>query len=408
MKEKEIVLRSLAVKRSVFLITAVFLITILSVGIISISFLSSLNSYVANNEKNNITLRTLTVSRAYGDNDGSYSLSEDDYELFRSMDHVISAYSYEYQMFFSTAKVDMNGEEKPFGANFLGVNEKSVPYGIADEKAVPEVLSGNGVLIPDILYDKNGKEIKTKRLKGNSIVAQIVQYDYSGTDHSSGLPSVVGTEQMEFIVAGIYKTEEFPGLENQIYISTDNIGAMNELCWQGYNDDSFDSTATIIIDSFENVGETIDKLVSKGYIANTVTTIEKGVVSVFKMISVVIILLLSLFLGIGISFLHRNNFEKSSDQFSLLMASGFTTEQVRQYYDYIVVIVILICFIASVALSLIVRRPISVFLFNDPYGLRIKAMTCMAVLLCAEIVAVLSVSMNYSRLFSELQIIKDE
>ena len=54
MKEKEIVLRSLAVKRSVFLITAVFLITILSVGIISISFLSSLNSYVANNEKNNI------------------------------------------------------------------------------------------------------------------------------------------------------------------------------------------------------------------------------------------------------------------------------------------------------------------------------------------------------------------
>ena len=222
------------------------------------------------------------------------------------------------------------------------------------------------------------------------------------------MPSVVGTEQMEFIVAGIYKTEEFPGLENQIYISTDNIGAMNELCWQGYNDDSFDSTATIIIDSFENVGETIDKLVSKGYIANTVTTIEKGVVSVFKMISVVIILLLSLFLGIGISFLHRNNFEKSSDQFSLLMASGFTTEQVRQYYDYIVVIVILICFIASVALSLIVRRPISVFLFNDPYGLRIKAMTCMAVLLCAEIVAVLSVSMNYSRLFSELQIIKDE
>lgn len=407
MKERMLIIKSLFVKKGTLIISVLLLIVVMTAGIISLSFLRSLNKYVECSKENNISLRTLSVSKRSME-DQTSELSKVDYEAISSIENVLTAYSYKNYMKSSTVQISAAGKEVNIRCNLIGMDDKSFPSELGNGKYTYESLSNNGVLIPNVLYDRDSKPIKTKGLIGNTVTVEIVQYDYANASGIAVKPQVIDTKYVEFTVQGIYDSESFPGMSNQLYISTENVGTLNDLYWQGYMDNTYNSIAMVIVDDFANMGKTTDDLAGKGYEAYPMGTIELGAIAVTRWISIVILIILSLVLCMGVFYLLRNNLIKNEDQLHILMATGYTNRQIHKFYIFYIMAAVLLCFAVSWIVSAIIRRPLSMFFFSDIYRLRVSIMTCLEVLACSCVVAVCSVISGLTDLFAAPVVFEEE
>lgn len=406
MKSRRIILKSIAIKTNIRVITGVLLLFVFSILIISCSFLYSTNTYISSNERYNISMRTLIISKPMKDS-MDVGFTAEELDRIAELESVVSVFPGSNH-FSNLANIRDNNDRETAGfmASFIGIDENSLPNDFEFKDYTYDMFEKNGAIVPDTIYTLEGKAISTKEMSGETLASEIIQYDLLAEVSPVEAPPVLAIVQTELTIVGVYDMEKNCGGENRIFISAGSIAVFKEAFWQGYgNGDRF---ATVIVDNYLSVKKVQTILNEFGYETDPASFIDQRSLLVFRFVSVALVVTNMLIYCGGIIIFHRNSLEKCRDQLNTLSATGFTIEQICLYYTISVVGKTTASYVEAAFICFAARHVLGKLVFGDANGFKIQLVIITGVLLLILLVAIISSISKLIRYYSSPMLIRDE
>lgn len=344
-------------------INIVILSIIFSICILASVVYYSINHYIQDNYKKNISVRTLSVM--VRDNKMDFSNFNKDKKTFmeklEKLDHVIGAYeSSNYEL---NGKIQ-NIEGYDGSVTIIGLNKESL-ISLFDVNEDFFDNSNNLVcpnnFIPD-LYAESSKYKAKKTINIKSIINNKydVIFDYEGKK-----------EEQQFTIYKGYSSEKNYGYNNECYAYENDLTEIKEKLFE--YEDSQITAIYLLIDDYKNVSSVTKELESMNYNVSRRFNIDATSVAFIYIICNILFLSAIVFGYNYLSTTIKKYLIKNNSMIALLAALGFKKEEILSLYKNKINLTILKSIIISLVVvtvgSFIANKKIFVWTYSLGFNL---------------------------------------
>ncbi len=372
MEKDMIVYRSLRAGRSVRIMTAVFLLLMFLVINIASCFLFSTVSFARESKKYDLWMRTIVGCKQSIETGSIQPIDEEDIAHLYSLLGVLAVFPEDHTSIALPVCMPVENDTNiTIDAYFVAAADSFLPYGSEFNGYDYTDYALNGIIVPELLYDINGKAVRTRSFLGKTVRVRVDQLDYYANVPPDEAPPLLNTEYVDFTVMGFYDTSQNYGVANRIFMTPDNIGILSDLYWRGYWDYSNCRFVSVIVDSYDAVEGVITAAEDLGFELERKTKLESGAVNLICAFCSAVVTAAVIIMSFGISALQSNNLAKNGDEVLILAATGYSREQIAGYYLKPLLIETFILYLSSLAAFMPFRKALSEFVFDDAVSYRV-------------------------------------
>ena len=339
-------------------LTSVFLILVFVLEVTCASLLVTFATVNRYYEKYARGLRTLSVNKQY--NSETPAFTSDEIDMIASIKHLTKVYPSEQRIAYETAYlVKDDKEDIEIEATFLGMDENNLPNKFHVDGNSLKKLVSEGAIVPDVLFDNQGTRIGTRNIIGKVLRISIDQIDFDAEIVPGEPAPRIGTEYIDLIVLGVYRTAVNPGSVNEIYVSFENVDKINRIMWHGYNYGDENTSLDLIVDDISNVAKVTETLESMGYQASPVSLVMDTFINIVSVALGFLTIVFLLAFGMIVHSIHKNAIARNNDDLSLMLVLGFAPDEIQKDALSMTRRQVLNCFVVSVLLCIIATMILS-------------------------------------------------
>lgn len=336
-----------------------FLVLLFLIIILTISFQSSLSTYITNSTLNNVDCRSIFVETA------THGELEKAMEAVSKIEHVVAVYPQDGHYNMNGMTSFRNNENMDGNIRLRGGDDRFIPKVIKGE-SFDENQSNVGI-IPQRFYPSMKIEslstldkadyINGDDLIGKWITAEYGEYDYSNFDDIK----VVKKHTYSFKVVGVYDSVSSYCEDSVCFIPIQDVIKINDIA----NGNLYDYVSEpdiflTVVDKYENAQTVIDTINSNGYIAEIAMTFNTAFGNLIIIVGNILAVILIIICTFNLMFSLNSNVKNRTGEIGLLKCIGYTN---KNLYTIIFLELGILVF-AAIVISILILLLI-LFVFNN-------------------------------------------
>lgn len=341
-------------RKNIYYILTLVFATILIISSIAVS--SYIDDFISKSINNNVGFRTLNVLPNYDYDDYGIKILENNEHILESFNSIYSGITLES----SFKNESLNGN-----ITILYGSENNEPDVIMGRKIMND---DTGVAIcPKNFYpDDEIDDLKINEnliIKDNELLNKKFILTYESSTYSNGFFKTEKEYKKEFKIIGLYDNTKNLDMNNNCYISKNDMKSIIDVIYSKWDDSSIHSTYSII-DDIKNVDKVIKELKTYGFSSSPKLSIDYEFFNKIQLFAKVIFVIVLIFvLVLSILFLHKKIINELTD-IGLLKTVGFSKLNIIFIYLFEIT---MICFI-SLIIGFIIFNFVYVLLSNNIFN----------------------------------------
>lgn len=325
-------------KQNVYYIPILILALLLL--IVSLMISKNINLFIDKSQNNNVGFRTLNIPPNYNEKDYGY-------ELLKHTDNIVEIYSSKY----SGTTLESNLKNKKVNGKIgLFYGSKNTLPKVEIGTNLDEDSDGYAICPIQFFPDDRINDLKIDPkyiLSPSESLNKEFEVYYNSYTLSGNSINIKKTYTKKFKIIGLYDNRKILNMNNECFISTNDIKQIMDTIYSGLDDDTLYSHYAIV-NELKNVNKTISFLEYKGFSDITPKlTIDKAFFNTILISSKTTMIIVSIIVIIVTSFYSKKKMLNEEKNIGIYKALGFSNLNIFTIYLTEMVVINIFCFVMS-------------------------------------------------------------